>query len=115
MADRFKITAAVLILLAGIAGFYYYGDQPAYLRVLMVLAAALVAMAVGYQTEPGRKLWEFVKGARAEMRKVVWPSNKETVQVTLIVFAMVFAIALFLWAVDWGLLQGMQALTGRRA
>jgi len=115
MADKIKLTAGVLILLAGIVGFYYYGDQPAYLRVLMVLAAALAGAAVAYQTEPGRRLWEFVKGARSEMRKVVWPSNKETVQVTLVVFAMVFAIALFLWIVDWGLLQAMQALTGRRA
>lgn len=115
MADKIKLVAAVLILLAGIAGFYYYGDQPDYLRVLMVLVAALVGAALGYQTEPGRRLWGFVRGARTEMRKVVWPSNKETVQVTLVVFAMVLAIALFLWVVDWGLLQAMQALTGRRA
>src|SRR5690606_41866105 len=107
--------AGVLSLSAGMVRYYSDGDQPAYLLVLMVLAAALATAAVANQTERGPRLWEFVKGARSEMRKVVWPSNKETVQVTLVVFAMVFAIALFLWIVDWGLLQAMQALTGRRA
>ena len=114
MADKIKITVAVLILASGIVGFYYFGDQPAILRVLMVLGGAVVAVAVGYPTAAGRSLWDFTKAARVELRKVVWPSNKETVQVTLIVFAMVVLVALFLWVVEWGLLRIMQALTAQR-
>ena len=115
MADKIKFVLAALILASGVVAFYYYNDQPDYARVLMVLGAAAVAVAVGYATEPGRNLAEFAKAARGELRKVVWPSNKETVQVTLVVFAMVVAIALFLWAVDWGLLRIVRALTGRGA
>lgn len=115
MADKIKIALAVLILAAGIGGFYYYGEQPAIVRVLIVLGAAAVATVVGYQTAAGRGLWDFAKAARGELRKVVWPSNKETMQVTLVVFAMVVLIALFLWVVDWGLLKAMRGLTGRGA
>jgi preprotein translocase subunit SecE len=114
MADKIKITVAVLVLALGIGGFYYFGEQPAIVRVLMVLGGAAVAVAVGYPTAPGRSLWEFAKASRAELRKVVWPSNKETMQVTLIVFAMVVLVALFLWVVDWGLLKIMQTLTAQR-
>ena len=115
MADKIRLVIAVLILMLGIGGFYYYGDLPAAVRVLIVLAGAGIAVAIGSQTEAGRGLWEFTKAARGELRKVVWPTNKETMQVTLVVFAMVVVIAIFLWVVDWGLLKAMRALTGRGA
>jgi preprotein translocase subunit SecE len=115
MADRLRLIVAVLIFALGIAAFYYLDNQPDFVRALIVLGAAGVGAAIGYQTEPGKRLWEFAKASRTELRKVVWPSNKETMQVTLVVFAMVVLIALFLWIVDWGLLKIMQALTGQRA
>jgi len=114
MADKIKIAVALLFLVAGVAGFYYFGDQPTIVRVLIVLGGAAVAVVVGLPTAPGRQLWEFTKASRSELRKVVWPSNKETMQVTLVVFGMVVLIALFLWIVDWGLLKAMQALTGHK-
>ena len=74
-----------------------------------------IAVAVAMQGATGRNAWEFAKGARAELRKVVWPSNKETMQMTLVVFGMVVLIAVFLWVVDWGLLKIVRALSGRGA
>jgi preprotein translocase subunit SecE len=115
MADRIKLIAAVLILVAGIAAFYYFDTQPAVVRWLMVLGALAATAVVGYPTAAGRSLWEFLKDARGELRKVVWPTNKETLQVTLVVFGMVVLVALFLWLVDWGLLKAMRGLTGRGA
>ncbi|KPK72550.1 MAG: hypothetical protein AMJ84_03885 [Acidithiobacillales bacterium SM23_46] len=112
MADILKIFAAVLILAVGIGGFYYFGDKPDWLRVLMVLGAAALAALVALQTAMGRAAWEFSKVARQELRKVVWPTRKETMQVTLVVFGLVVLVALFLWIVDWGLLKMMRVLTG---
>ena len=115
MADKIKLTLAVLILAAGIAAFYYFDTQPDIVRVLIVLGAAGLTIAVGYPTAVGRSVWEFLKAARGELRKVVWPTNKETMQVTVVVFGMVVLVALFLWLVDWGLLKSMRLLTGRGA
>jgi preprotein translocase subunit SecE len=112
VADILKIFAAVLILAVGIGGFYYFGDKPDWLRVLMVLGAAALAALVALQTAMGRAAWEFAKVARQELRKVVWPTRKETMQVTLVVFGLVVLVALFLWIVDWGLLKMMRVLTG---
>ena len=112
MADKLKILVAVLIVAAGIGGFYYFGDKPDWLRVLMVLGAAALAALVALQTAMGRAAWEFAKISRQELRKVVWPTRKETMQVTLVVFGMVVLVALFLWVVDWGLLKIMKVITG---
>ncbi len=115
MNDKLTLTLAVLIVAVGIGGFYYFGEQPTFMRVAIILVAMGIAVAVAMQGATGRSAWEFTKGARAELRKVVWPSNKETMQMTLVVFGMVVLIAVFLWVVDWGLLKIVRALSGRGA
>jgi preprotein translocase subunit SecE len=114
-ADRIKLVLAVLALIAGIGGYYYFGDMSLLVRVLVLLGALAVTVVIGMQTEPGRAAWTFTKEARLEMRKVVWPTRKETTQMTLVVVAMVVLMSLFLWVVDWGLLAAVKALTGQRS
>ena len=99
-ADRLKVTAAVLAVVAGLAGFYVLSNQPAIARVASVLAGLAAGVAIGWFSTPGRRLLAFGKDAWSETRRVVWPERKETTQVTLIVFAFVLAMALFLWIVD---------------
>ena len=115
IADRIKLVLAVLALVAGIGGYYYLGDKSLLVRVLVLLGALAVTAAVALQTDLGRAAWTFSKEAQVEMRKVVWPSRKETVQVTLMVVVMVIAVSIFLWLVDWGLLSAVKALTGQRS
>jgi preprotein translocase subunit SecE len=56
---------------------------------------------------------EFFLESRTEVRKVVWPSRQETVQTTLIVFAVVIVMGIFLWLVDMVLLEIVRAVTGQ--
>jgi len=114
-ADRIKLAIAVLALAAGIGGYYYLGDKSLLVRVLVLFGALAVTVAIAMQTVPGRATWEFTKEARQELRKVVWPTRKETTQMTLVVVAMVVLVSLFLWIVDWGLLAAVKALTGQRS
>lgn len=115
MADKIKIALTLLIIAAGIGAFYRFGEQPTAVKAAVLLVTAIAAILVFYQSAAGKAAWEFLKAARGELRKVVWPSNKETVQVTLVVFAMVVLVAVFLWGVDWGLLKIVRALTGQGA
>jgi len=112
--DKVILAISVLILAVGMGAFYYFGDKPDLIRVGALLGAGLVAVAVAMQSAQGKAAWEFAKGSRVELRKVVWPTNKETMQMTLVVVVMVVLIAAFLWVVDWGLLKAVQALTGQR-
>ncbi|ABK43353.1 protein translocase subunit secE/sec61 gamma [Magnetococcus marinus MC-1] len=54
----------------------------------------------------------YLGDVRSEMRKVVWPSRKETMQTTIVVFGMVVAVSLFLWLVDAILSSTVQAIIG---
>ena len=106
---------AVLVLFAGIGGYYYLGDKILLVRVLVVLGAFVASVVIALQTETGRAAAGFTREALVELRKVVWPTRKETVQITLVVVAMVVFVALFLWLIDWGLLAAVKALTGQGA
>ncbi len=111
--DTFKLLIAVATLLAGIAGFYYYEAEGLLYRVLGLLAFVLVALGMVYTTNLGQSIVGFGREARAEVRKVVWPSRQETVQTTLMVIVAVIIIGIFLWLIDMVLVNAVQYLTGR--
>lgn len=46
---------------------------------------------------------QFIKEARAELGKVVWPSRQETIRITIGVIILSLAVAIFLGAADYGL------------
>ncbi|HHH36366.1 MAG TPA: preprotein translocase subunit SecE [Gammaproteobacteria bacterium] len=113
MADNIKFVLVVLILGGAMGGFYYYGDQSLLVRVIALVAAAGISAAIFFQTAPGRQLWGFFGDAKMEVRKVVWPTRKETVQTTLVVVAMVIVVAMILWVFDLFLTWAVRLLTGQ--
>ena len=83
-------------------------------RRTVALAAALVAgLALAYRTEMGRSVWGYLTGARAELRKVVWPGRQESVQATLMIAVVVLITALLLWGLDSALFAGVRLLSGQ--
>lgn len=98
--DAAKLAAGVVIVVAGVAGFYLLEAQPIWLRWIIVLAALVLGVLVGLQSHQGKTLWAFVQSARIELRKVVWPNRQETMQVTIVVMVMVLAMGLFFWGLD---------------
>jgi protein translocase subunit secE/sec61 gamma len=93
------LVVAVLVVVAVVAN-QYYSAQPIFYRVLGILVMAAVAGFIALQTVKGRAFFTLAKEARAEIRKVVWPSRQETTQTTLIVVAVVLVMALVLWGLD---------------
>ena len=100
MADKLKIATAVLLLMAGIAGFYLLAEQLMIVRVLCVLLGAAAGVAVAWFTEPGQRFFAFSQEAWGEAKKVAWPTRKETMQTTGAVFAFVLVMAVMLWIAD---------------
>ena len=98
--DTAKLVAGAAILAGGIAAFYMLPDLPIWLRWIIVLAALVVGALVGLQSHQGKVFWAFVQSSRVELRKVVWPNRQETVQVTIVVFAMIIVLGLFFWGLD---------------
>jgi preprotein translocase subunit SecE len=90
----------IALLAAGIYGNSYFAGESLLYRVLGLLVIAVIAGFVAVQTEQGRSFWELSKGARAEIRKVVWPTRQETMQTSLLVLAVVVVAGLLLWGMD---------------
>jgi preprotein translocase subunit SecE len=99
-ADIAKLALAALLVIAGIAGYYWLSDSALVLRVLAVLAGVIAGAVVAHFSAPGREFGAFAVEAVAEVKKVVWPTRKETIQTTAAVFAFVVVMALFLWISD---------------
>jgi preprotein translocase subunit SecE len=100
MADKIKIVVALLLLVAGVAGFYYLAESPTIYRLLALLAGILAGCAVAWFTQPGREFFAFAQDSWAETKKVVWPTREETLKTTGLVFAFVIVMAFFLWVTD---------------
>lgn len=112
MADKIKLVLAVLLVIAGIVGFYMLKDDALILRVASVLAGLVAAALVAWTTAPGREFFAFAQESVTETKKVVWPSRKETVQTTGMVLAFVLVMAIFLWIVDALLVWGVKFFMG---
>ncbi|HXZ97703.1 MAG TPA: preprotein translocase subunit SecE [Burkholderiales bacterium] len=113
MADKIKLLVALLSVAAGIAGYYYLADSATIIRIAPILAGLVLAVVLTWFTAPGKQFYGFSQEAVEETKKVVWPTRKETFQITGIVMLFVVVMALFLWMVDAGLLWIVHFLMGR--
>ena len=100
MIDKAKLVVAVAMVALGVWGYYWLADSALVLRVLAVVAGLLAAGAVAWWSEPGRQFAVFAGESYEEVKKVVWPTRKETLQTTAAVFAFVVVMAVFLWISD---------------
>ena len=113
MLDKIKLLVAVLLIAAGIAGFYTYAEEALLYRVLALLAVFIVAFIIALKTQVGLDTWNFGRSAILEVRKAVWPTRQETIQATVMVTIMVIIMGLILWLFDMMLLSAVQMLTGQ--
>ncbi len=107
-----KLILAVVLVVAGIVAYYWFTDQAIVVRVLMLLAGAVCGVAVAYSAEQGKTLVGFFKEARTELRRVYWPTRKETLQMSLLVYVVVIIAMIFLLLLDMLLLWGLSFITG---
>jgi preprotein translocase subunit SecE len=111
-ADNVKLAAAIVIVVAGVGGYYLLASQPTWMRWLPVIGSLLLAAVVVAFSRYGSEFRRFVELARIELRKIVWPTRQETLQTTLVVFGFVIIAGLFFWLLDLVLAWATKALTG---
>ena len=99
-ADKAKLAAAGLLVIGAVVAFYLLGKQDIWLRVAALLVILAAAVGVFFTSESGKQLIAFGRDSVREVKKVVWPTRKEAMQMTGYVFAFVVVMALFLWLSD---------------
>lgn len=115
MMDKLKLVVSLLLVAAGIAGFYILEDKALVLRILAVLIGISASLAVMWTSPVGKNALGFIGDSVAEAKRVVWPTRKETIQTTVAVFVLVLIMAAFLALVDIGFAYMVQWLMGRSA
>jgi len=100
IADKVKLGLAVVLVGAGVWAYYWLAERAFVLRLLAVVAGLAAGAAVAWLSAPGKQFMGFAVESWGEVKKVVWPSRKETIQTTAAVFAFVVVMAVFLWISD---------------
>ena len=108
-ADMAKLVLALLLLAAGIAGYYYYANAASPLRLTGMVAAFVAACALAAYTAPGRSIRDYLRETQFELRKVVWPTRQETIRTTIVVIIVVVVLSVLLGLIDvflkWAILD----------
>ena len=99
-SDKIKVVLAVCAVISGVVGFYFLSDKPAVVRAGALVGGLIVAIAIAWTSALGRDFLGFAKESVRETKKVVWPTRKEAMQITAVVFGFVLVMAIFLWGTD---------------
>lgn len=110
--DSLKWAVVVVLITASVIGNNHFSDQSALIRVLVITGLSVFAALLALRTKKGQRFWQFALEAKTELKKVVWPSRQETLQISIIVLAIVSIVGLILWGADALLLKIIAFITG---
>lgn len=99
-ADLALVALAVLAAAAGVLGFTFLTAEPTLVRVGALLGGLVAGVVIAWFSQSGKRFLAYARESYEETKRVVWPSRKETVSTTGIVFGFVALMALFLFVVD---------------
>jgi len=109
------VVLAVVIALAGVCAFSLLSDQSLLVRLAALIGGLVLAVVVAYMSPAGKRFIAYGTESYDELRRVVWPTRKETLNSTGMVIAFVVIIAVFLFLVDkiieWGLYDFLLAFS----
>ncbi|NEN75925.1 preprotein translocase subunit SecE [Pelistega sp. NLN82] len=98
--EKLKVSLAIVFIVAGVFAYSFFTDFGLYARLGMFLGGLILSVVMLGISQTGKRMLDFTKGSYNEMKRVVWPTRKETIQMTGIVFVFVAIMAIFLWIVD---------------
>lgn len=114
-SDVFLVSLAVLAALAGVIAFALLSEQALGVRLGVLAGGLVLGVLLAWMSPSGKRLLAYGRQSYDELRRVVWPTKKETLNTTGMVMAFVVAMAFFLFLVDkiveWGLYDVLLRLT----
>lgn len=105
--EKMKLWAVAFIVIAVIY-VAAYAELSAAARFGVSAVGVAAAGALVFFSQAGRDFSVFVRDSGVELRKVVWPTKQETMQLTGVVFVFLLVVTMYLWVIDFviGLLLG---------
>jgi preprotein translocase subunit SecE len=113
IVNTLLLTVAAAMLVVAVGAYYWFQDLAITpVRVVALIAVALIASFIAAQSDSGAAFFRFLKESDIERRKVVWPTHQETLQTSLMVIIVVILISLFLAGIDWLLGAAVRSMVG---
>lgn len=113
--DLVLVTLAVICAVAGVIAFSLLTDQVLGVRLGALAVGLAAGVVLAWFSPTGKRFLNYGRQSWEELRRVVWPTRKETLNTTGLVMAFVFVIAFFLFICDklieWGLYDVLLRLT----
>lgn len=108
------LLVAVAVAMAGLMVFTFMTEQSMGVRIVALLAGLALGLVIAAFSSTGKRFIAYGRESWEELRRVVWPTKKETLNTTGIVIAFVVVVSLYLFIVDklieWGLYDGLLKL-----
>ena len=98
--DLIKWLVVVLLVAAAVYGNAYYSEQSVLYRFIVLLLMGALALVIAINTAKGATVFDVVRGALVEWRKVVFPTRQEINQTTMMVLLVAAVTALILGVLD---------------
>jgi len=111
-ADALKWVASLALVAIAVGGNGYYSEAAFLYRLVAVVVLVSAALAIASTTSKGKDFLDLIKEARAEVRRITWPSKQETLTTSGVVVVAVLVSALVLWAIDAALGALVSLLVG---
>jgi preprotein translocase subunit SecE len=113
IVNTLLLSVAAAMLVAAVGAYYWFQDLAITpVRVVALIAVALIASFIAAQSDSGATFFRFLKESDIERRKVVWPTHQETLQTSLMVIIVTILISLFLAGIDWMLGAAVRSMVG---
>jgi preprotein translocase subunit SecE len=104
--DKLKWCLVLVLIAFVVWGNFYFAEpndiyQPnTIVRIIAVVVLSLLTLFIAITTAKGKSFLLFLQASRKELRKVVWPTRKETTQTTMLIAAITVIVGLALWGMD---------------
>ena len=103
--DKLLWALVVVLICTGVFLNHYLTELTGALRFFGWFLLSSISLGIIYKTTQGKELWGFMKEAKVELYKVIWPTRDETVKITIMIVAMVVVMSLIMWGMDSILLK----------
>jgi len=98
--DRILLIAAGIVVISAVVFFQVLSEEQFLFKLLVLASGVLISLFLILKSVPGKNFIGFFRDSVQEMKRVVWPTKKETFQTVLIVFVFVLLVSIFLWMAD---------------
>lgn len=113
--DKGLVFAAIAVAVAGLLAFTFLTDETLTIRLAALFGGLLVGALIAAFSPSGKRFFGYGRSSYEELRRVVWPTRRETINTTGMVSAFAVAVAIYLFLIDklvqWAMYDGLLKLT----